>query len=158
MTIRDSGEIRAGPHRQWGCLTEGISPTGLSACCSRPGSGRVFLAPGVGMGVKQWCIRVEFSPGHSNRARLRGELCEELITMSRCRSARFSAVRQAPILNLRNKELRYLRMMININQHSSGNTRNSTVPTGTDICKGQWMRVAPERKFGTIIIKYYLTL
>ncbi len=30
-------------------------------------------------GVKQRCIRVEFSPGHSKLARMRGDLAEDLM-------------------------------------------------------------------------------
>ncbi len=33
----------------------------------------------AGIGVKQRCIRVEFSPGHSNMARMRDDLAEDLI-------------------------------------------------------------------------------
>jgi hypothetical protein len=69
----------AGPRRQRDCLTEGMSPTRPLACCSRPGSGRAFFAPGVGIGVKQRCIRAEFSPRHSKMARLHSDLAEDLI-------------------------------------------------------------------------------
>ena len=34
------------------------------------------FAPGMGNGVKQRCDRVEFIPGHSNRARLCGDLAD----------------------------------------------------------------------------------
>ena len=56
-----------------------MSLTRPLACCSRPGSGRAFFAPGAGIGVKQLCDSVEFSLGHSNMARLRGALAEDLI-------------------------------------------------------------------------------
>ena len=42
-------------------------------------SGRACFAPGVGIGVTYRCIRVEFGPGHSKMARLRGALAEDLI-------------------------------------------------------------------------------
>lgn len=38
-----------------------------------------FFSQGIEIGAKQQCDRVEFNPGHSNMARLRGALAEDLI-------------------------------------------------------------------------------
>ncbi len=38
-----------------------------------------FFAPSLGIGVKQRCIKVEFSLGHLNMIKLRGALAEDLI-------------------------------------------------------------------------------
>jgi len=69
----------AGPRRQRDCLTEGISPTSPPACWSRSGRGIPFFAPSAGIGMRQRWVKVEFSLGHSNRVRLRGDLAEDLI-------------------------------------------------------------------------------